>query len=252
MRWFPAIAFAPDYVTLYLTETLGTFFFVFGESLLVEATGKMENETLELNRILVIALGGGFIYYALLYLTMTFTEGHGCYLNPALTSSLIAIDLFLQVPVENEIVAGLVCIILQFCGGALGSLAARNCFPNPDFGAEKMGISQPNLGSSVGQMWTIELILSLVFALVVMSVRSNENRRSSFLIAFGYVASRLVAFPLTFSTLNPARSFAPVVSSGFTDGTQDIWVDLTAPIVGSALAAIVFYFLNHDTLRKNE
>uniref|UniRef100_A0A7S2TQ54 Aquaporin n=1 Tax=Lotharella oceanica TaxID=641309 RepID=A0A7S2TQ54_9EUKA len=92
----------------------------------------------------------------------------------------------------------------------------------------------------------------MLFSLVVMSVRSNENRRSSLVIAFAYVALRLFAFSLTFSTLNPARSMGPVAASGFTDGTGHLWVEWTAPVVGSALGAIGFYFFNSDTLSTKQ
>jgi aquaporin Z len=206
---------------------------------------------MDMDRVVAIALAGGFLYYVLLYLTMTFTDGHGCYLHPGLTVSLLTVDLFLQVSVKKELFVAALCIVLQCLGGALGSWAARLCIPDPDDGVELMGIARPNLGTGIGQLWTIELVLALLLALVVLSVRSNEHRRSSLVIGFAYMCIRLLAFPLSFSTLNPARSLAPVLSSRLRNGTGYIFIELTAPVVGCALGAIVFYALNHDTLRSH-
>ncbi|GAB5362384.1 hypothetical protein AAMO2058_000792300 [Amorphochlora amoebiformis] len=248
MKRFPSIAYAPSLVSLCFAELVGTFFFTFIESMIVVTSGDIVDEAMSLDRVVVIAIGGGLVYYGLLYLTMTITDGHGCYLHPGLTFSLIAVDLFLQVPVGLEVFVGLVCIALQLTAATLGSLGARYCVPNPDQGAERMGISQPNLGSDDGQVWCMELILSLFFALVVMSVRSNETRRSSVLIAVSYMATRLLSFPLSFSTLNPARSLGPYAASGFTGSPGFLWIDFSAPFIGCVLGSIVFYILKYDTL----
>eukprot|EP00471_Norrisiella_sphaerica_P006165 CAMPEP_0184488950 /NCGR_PEP_ID=MMETSP0113_2-20130426/13980_1 /TAXON_ID=91329 /ORGANISM="Norrisiella sphaerica, Strain BC52" /LENGTH=178 /DNA_ID=CAMNT_0026872091 /DNA_START=172 /DNA_END=705 /DNA_ORIENTATION=- len=178
---------------------------------------------MSLDRVIVIALGGGFLYYGLLALSMTLSGGSGCYLHPGLTCSLVATDLFLKVPVYNEVRVGLISILLQISGATIGSIAAYYSLPDTDVGVEQMGIGQPNLGISDMQLWSLELGLSIFFAMVVLSARSNETRRSSILIGMAYTATTLLAFPLAFSTLNPARSLAPVVASGFTNGTAYVW-----------------------------
>ena len=220
------------------------------QSLVVAGTGDATNESMDLDRVVTVAVAGGFVYFSMLHLTMTLTDGHGAYLNPALTVALISVDLFLQASIRRELIVATITIAFQCMGGWLGSIAARQCVPNPDTGAEIMGISQPNLGTGVYQMWTIELILASFFALVVLSVRCNESRRSSLVISFAFTAVRLIAFPLTGSTMNPARSLGPVASSAFGRGVDYVAVEITAPVCGSCLAAILFYFLNADSLKS--
>ena len=47
----------------------------------------------------------------------------------------------------------------------------------------------------------------------------------------------------TGTSVNPARSFGPALIAGNLDG---IWVFLLAPLVGGALAAVVYSFLSSD------
>jgi aquaporin Z len=53
----------------------------------------------------------------------------------------------------------------------------------------------------------------------------------------------LLGINFTGTSVNPARSFGPALIAGNLDG---IWVFLLAPLVGGALAAVVYSFLSSD------
>ena len=140
------------------------------------------------------------------------------------------------------------CVSLCVCvSGALLILASvPGIWTN---GVERTGISFPNLGESLARAWVLETLLSFFLILVVLSVRSNEKRHSSFLLAFAYIACRLVVFPLTGGTLNVARSFGHAVAAGGVQAWKYIWVSFLAPLLGGFMAAATFLFLHHRELR---
>ena len=49
----------------------------------------------------------------------------------------------------------------------------------------------------------------------------------------------IIGIPLTGTSVNPARSLAPAIFAGG-DALAQLWVFILAPLVGAALAAIVF------------
>jgi len=55
------------------------------------------------------------------------------------------------------------------------------------------------------------------------------------------VLVHLLGINFTGTSVNPARSFGPALIAGNLEG---IWVFLLAPLVGGALAAIVYMFLD--------
>jgi glycerol uptake facilitator-like aquaporin len=138
------------------------------------------------------------------------------------------------------------CLRVCACAGALLLLAS---VPGVLNGVERTGISFPNLGESLGRAFVLEAVLSYFLILVVLSVRSNEKRHSSLLLAFAYIACRLVAFPLTGGTLNVARSFGHAVAGGGIASWKYIWVSFLAPILGAGLATSTFLFLHHRELK---
>eukprot|EP00466_Bigelowiella_natans_P021381 jgi/Bigna1/72716/fgenesh1_pg.21_\ len=121
------------------------------------------------------------------------------------------------------------------------------------------------------QIWCLEVALCSILALIVLSVRLNEGKRCSETASIDCSTTIRVVHPdssglrndvaplipsgvqgvmvtsiLIHSTLNPARSFGPVLANGFSDGADYLWVEVTAPVLGSIVGAIAFYFVNFD------
>ena len=177
-----------------------------------------------------------------------------------LTVSLCGLDIFIDKR-DNISRLGLVAVTIgaQFAGSLFGALLLPQTFPGALLGLEKAGAAQIvypvaaglSGGMTVFSAFVLSAILSAFFVVTVLSVRSNEERNSSWMIVFSYAALRLVSLPLTFDTLNPARSFAHGVVAG---GVyfEMAWVFCLAPFVGSVLGTCVFIILNRHTLREKD
>ncbi len=60
-------------------------------------------------------------------------------------------------------------------------------------------------------------------------------------ISLGLAAVHFIGVPLTGASVNPARSFAPFVIGDFPGGyPSEIWIYLTAPLVGAIVGWILF------------
>ncbi|MDM8086525.1 aquaporin [Cellulomonas cellasea] len=93
-------------------------------------------------------------------------------------------------------------------------------------------------------MWGALLIECIVTAVFVGVALGSTDRRSTtllspFSIGLGLAVMMLVAIPITNGSLNPARSTAAAIFSESWAFGQ-LWVFWVAPLVGAAIAAIVY------------
>jgi aquaporin Z len=91
----------------------------------------------------------------------------------------------------------------------------------------------------------IEAILTFIFVFAILGVTSKESNGNvaGLVIGGALVLVHLLGINFTGTSVNPARSFGPALIAGNLDG---IWVFLLAPLVGGALAAVVYSFLSSD------
>ena len=61
------------------------------------------------------------------------------------------------------------------------------------------------------------------------------------LLAFVHI----IGIPLTGTSVNPARSLGPAVFAGG-EALSQVWVFIVGPLVGAAIAALIWMFLNTD------
>jgi aquaporin Z len=59
----------------------------------------------------------------------------------------------------------------------------------------------------------------------------------------------IVGIPLTGTSVNPARSIGPAIFAGG-DALRDMWVLIVAPLVGAALAALVYQLFKVKSKKK--
>ena len=100
------------------------------------------------------------------------------------------------------------------------------------------------LGINAGVAFLVEVILTFVFVLVVLSVTSKKE--------FGAIAGLVIGGTLTFvhilgipftgTSVNPARSIGPALFVGG-DALSQVWLFIVAPLVGGVVAALVYKFL---------
>jgi aquaporin Z len=62
-------------------------------------------------------------------------------------------------------------------------------------------------------------------------------------IGFAQTTVHLLGIPFTGPSVNPARSFGPALFAGG-DALEQLWLFIVAPLIGGAIAAVVFVFLN--------
>ena len=88
----------------------------------------------------------------------------------------------------------------------------------------------------------IEAALTFVFVLAILGVTSKESNGAvaGLVIGGALVLVHLLGIPFTGTSVNPARTFGPALFNG---SLSIYWVFLVAPLVGGALAAVVYKFL---------
>jgi aquaporin NIP len=218
----PAVAL--DMLRKSIAEIIGTFALVFcGTGAIV-----IDNVT-----------GGGVshigvaITFGLIVMTMIYGLGDisGAHLNPAVS---IAFTLAGMLPGKS---LG-PYIGSQITGAILASLLLKTLFPTD----AALGATLP--AGSVWQSFVLELMLTFLLMLVILNVSTGPKEQGLFAgMAIGSVIllEAMFAGPICGASMNPARSLGPALVSG---QMQSLWVYLTAPVIGAALAIPICKYLN--------
>jgi aquaporin Z len=216
-----------------LAEFIGTFWLVFGGcGSAVLAAGFPK-------------LGIGFLGVALAFgltvLTMAYAIGHisGCHLNPAVSVGLFVgkrfpgsdLLLYIVAQVAGAIVAAGVLYVIA-SGQAdfkLGGFAANG------FGEHSPG-GYPLLSALVA-----EIVLTFMFLMIILGATDSRAPQgfAPIAIGLGLTLIHLIGIPVTNLSVNPARSTGPALFVGGWALAQ-LWLFWVAPIVGAALAGLVY------------
>ena len=90
----------------------------------------------------------------------------------------------------------------------------------------------------------VEVILTCIFVLSVLGSTANEKTApyAGIIIGLTLAFVHIMGIPLTGTSVNPARSFGPALLMTGTDPTalSQVWVFIVAPLIGAALAAIIW------------
>lgn len=203
----------------YFAEALGTFALVFcgtGAIIINQESGGAITHV-------GIAITFGLIILAMIY---TFGEISGAHFNPAVTTAFWALRLF----PAKEVVP---YIGSQILGGLLASLVLRFLFPT----SQNLGATLP--AGDAWQSFILEIILTFLLMLVIIRVSQGAKETGWFAgIVIGSIVllEAMFAGPICGASMNPARSLAPAVVAG---NLSHVWIYLTAPVIGSLLAAFV-------------
>ena len=98
----------------------------------------------------------------------------------------------------------------------------------------------------------MEVVLTFIFVLTILGVTSKKAGHGSFggvVIGFTLVLVHILGIGLTGTSVNPARSLGPAIVAACTGNTAPIasvWVFIVAPLVGAALAAGVYKWMESD------
>jgi aquaporin Z len=217
----------------FVAELIGTFWLVFGGCGSAVIAAGFPN--------VGIGLLGVALAFGLTVLTMAFAIGHisGCHLNPAVSVGLAvagkfpisSLPLYVAAQVLGAIAgAGVLYVIASGAPGfELGGFAAN-------------GFAEHSPGHySMGAALTAEVVLTFMFLFIILGA-TDKRAPAGFApiaIGLGLTLIHLVGIPVTNLSVNPARSTGPAIFVGGWALSQ-LWLFWVAPIVGGALAGIVY------------
>ena len=220
----------------YLCEFIGTAVLVlFGCGSAAIAGGSLGT--------LGIALAFGLSIVAMAYVIGNIS---GCHINPAVSLAMLIN--------KKMSVKDFVCYVIAQVLGAIagiGILYAVMVCSNLDVAVQGLGANGFDSLSGVGlNMFgaiIVEVVLTFVFIYTILGVTSDDSKSSISGIVIGLTLAfvHIMGIPLTGTSVNPARSLAPALFVGG-EALSQVWVFILAPLVGSALAAVVFKFLNKE------
>ncbi|MBQ3284277.1 MAG: aquaporin [Ruminococcus sp.] len=175
------------------------------------------------------------VAFGLVIVAMAYSIGNvsGCHINPAVS---------LGVLLTGGMTVGefFIYIIAQFLGATAGA-AVLGALVGFDTSLGTNGLFNDSILKSL----VIECILTFVFVLVILSVCSKKKYEKFAGLVIGFTLTLVHIFGIYFTgtSVNPARSFGPALIKAFTGDASALtvyWVFLVAPLVGGALAALVF------------
>lgn len=220
----------------YIAEFLGTFALVLfgcGTAMLVGCDA---------------ASGSGYLLTALAFgltiVGMAYCIGNisGCHINPA-----VSLGCLIAGRMEAKDFIGYIC------AQCLGAFAGSGCLAlifnlggvtdmTGGFGTNGLGGVNGNIGAGL----IVEVILTFFFVMVILGVTSGKHPHGSFgglIIGLSLVLIHILGIGLTGTSVNPARSLGPAIVAaiaGNMDPIAVVWIFILAPLVGGALAAVVY------------
>jgi len=217
-----------------LAEFIGTFWLVFGGCGSAVLAAAFPN--------VGIGLLGVALAFGLTVLTMAFAIGHisGCHLNPAVSVGLVVGRRFpasdLLPYVVSQVAGGLVAaLVLYLIASGKAGFDVAGGFAANGYGAHSPG--QYSLGAGL----LAEVVLTFMFLVVILGATDPRAPQGFAPIAIGLCLTliHLIGIPVTNVSVNPARSTGPALIVGGW-ALQQLWLFWVAPIVGAALAGIVY------------
>ena len=232
-----------DLVKKMVAECVGTFVLVFVACGVAALTG---------GDLVPTALAFGLVIVAMAY---SVGRVSGCHINPA-----VSLGCALAKRITWKEFA--FYVLAQFVGAVVGGIAI--------FGIAKManltllgdasnyavnfGLEGLTAGTIFASLLT-EIILTCIFVYVILNVTDHDSgagKKAGLIIGLTLTLVHLVGIRLTGTSVNPARSFGTAVAAAIFNGEvealKQFWMFLVAPLLGGALAVVLFNLLN----RKKE
>jgi len=237
-----------------MAEFLGTFWLVFGgcgSAVLAAMFLGGPANTVNLG----ISFVGVSFAFGLTVLTMAYAVGHisGGHFNPAVSVGLLFAKRF---PLRDLAPY----IVTQIIGGTAGAgvlyliaSGKANFGIDPDaagaFATNGYGALSPG-GYTLLACLICEVVLTFFFLIIILGATSKRAAAgmAPLAIGLGLTLIHLIGIPVTNTSVNPARSTAVAVFVGGAPLMQ-LWLFWLAPIVGAALAGIVWRMLDSDDAR---
>jgi aquaporin Z len=192
--------------------------------------------------LVAVAFAVGLSVLAMAYAVGSISGGH---FNPAVTCGLVAAGRFssskalpyIIAQVAGGIVAAAVFYVILQGAPSAGKwnnfLAISNTYGGSGFTMASAGL--------------IEVVITMLFLIVIVSVTSPRAPASFAPIAIGLALTlfHLMSIPVSNASLNPARSTATALFGG-TEALQTLWLYWVAPILGGVIGGVIGKWLHPD------
>ena len=222
--------------TKYLAEFIGTFILVFFGCGSAAITGGIGG---------VLGILGIAFSFGLAIVAAAYAIGHisGCHVNPAVSLAML---------IDGQL--SFIDFIGYVVAQVLGSCAAASALFYVIKSSGRLDIFETGLGTngfsalshtglSLDGAFVVEMLLTFVFVLTIFGVTSNEktSAHAGLIIGLTLTFVHIIGIPLTGTSVNPARSLGPALVFGG-EALSQVWLFILAPLVGAAIAALVWHF----------
>ncbi|NLT52159.1 MAG: aquaporin Z [Ignavibacteria bacterium] len=192
-----------------------------------------------------IGLAGVSLAFGLTVVTMAYAIGHisGCHLNPAVSVGLWVGGRFST----KELIP---YIIAQVLGGIAGAgilfliASGKPGFEIGGFAANGFGEHSPG-GYNLSSALITEVVMTFMFLIIILGATHKKAPQgfAGLAIGLGLTLIHLISIPVTNTSVNPARSTSQAIFVGGW-AIEQLWLFWIAPIVGAALAGIVYKLIS--------
>jgi len=205
----------------YVAEAVGTYLLV-----LVGTGAIIVEETYGILGHVGIAIAFGLVVMTMIY---ALGEISGAHFNPAVSFAFWL--------ARRSSQRHMLAYATAQCLGALAASLTLELLAPP---SATMGATLPT--TALWQAWILEVLLTFALMYVIISVATGAKETGLMAgVAIGAAVTMLALFggPLTGASMNPARSLGPALVSG---RLEHLWIYLTAPFAGAALAVLLFRY----------
>ena len=195
-----------------------------------------------------IGLLGVAFAFGLTVLTMAYALGHisGCHLNPAVSVGLAVGGRFKRselIPyIIAQVLGGIVAAgLLYFIASGKAGFDLSGGLASNGYGDHSPG------GYSAASAFVTEVVMTFMFLIVILGA-TDQRVPAGFApiaIGLGLTLVHLISIPVTNTSVNPARSTGPAVFVGGWALAQ-LWMFWVAPLIGAALAGLVYRWLGGE------
>jgi aquaporin Z len=194
-----------------------------------------------------IGFAGVAIAFGLTVVTMAYAIGHisGCHLNPA-----VSVGLWLGGRFDSKDLGPY--IVAQVLGGIAGAAilyviaTGKAGVDIGGFAANGYGDHSPG-GYGMTAALVTEVVMTFMFLIIILGATHPKAPAgfAGLAIGLGLTLIHLISIPVTNTSVNPARSTSQALFAGGW-ALEQLWLFWVAPIVGAALAGMVYKWMSPD------
>lgn len=198
--------------------------------------------------------GTGYLLTALAFgltiVGMAYAVGNisGCHINPAVSLGVLMSGGMTASDFIGYVVSQ--CLGALAGSGILAAIFSLGGVTDKTGGFGSNGLAGVGGNALAGLL--VEIVLTCIFVMVILGVTSKKAGHGSFgglIIGWTLVVIHILGIGLTGTSVNPARSIGPAIVAAISGNTAPIaciWVFIVGPLVGAALAALIYNYLESD------